>query len=105
VRLYERLFTHPDPGATTGNWEDDINPDSERIIRDAMVEDSLAAAPNMYTFQAERTGFFVVDVDSDPVSPPAHDGAAEGGGGGRRIVLNRTVTLKESKGAKAVRKA
>jgi glutaminyl-tRNA synthetase len=79
IRLYEHLFTRPDPGADGRDLLDDLNPESERIVR-GYVEPSLAAAMPGERFQFERLGYFAVDPDSAPGAP----------------VFNRTVTLKDS---------
>lgn len=88
VRLYDRLFAHPYPGARRDgdpdgherDFLDDLNPESMRTLR-AWVEPSLGHARPEARFQFERHGYFVVDrVDS-------HDGAP---------VFNRTVTLKDT---------
>jgi glutaminyl-tRNA synthetase len=80
VRLYDRLFTTPEPGADTGNFLDDLNPDSLETLADCRVEPSLAGARPGERFQFERLGYFCVDPDSRP--------------GG--LVFNRTVTLKDA---------
>jgi len=79
VRLYDYLFGKPDPGAD-GDVFTDLNPDSETIVRGAMLEPSLAEAPIGETVQFERLGYFVPDTDSRP-------GA---------LVYNRTLTLKDT---------
>ncbi len=88
VRLYDRLFAHPNPGARReGDAEglersflDDINPDSMRVIQ-AWLEPALKHARPEERFQFERHGYFVADrVDS-------RDGAP---------VFSRTVTLKDT---------
>ncbi len=80
VRLYDRLFAVPDPGAGGRDFIADINPDSRRIIR-AQLEPDLGKAQPGDSFQFERHGYFVADrVDSAPGKP----------------VFNRTVTLKDS---------
>jgi glutaminyl-tRNA synthetase len=82
VRLYDRLFKTAQPGQETGNFLDDINADSVRIIR-AQLEPALKDAAAEDRFQFERHGYFVADrVDSKPGAP----------------VFNRTVTLKDSWG-------
>ena len=78
VRLYDHLFTRPDPGAD-GDLFADLNPESERIVQ-AYVEASLADAPVGETVQFERLGYFTPDTDSRP-------GA---------LVFNRTLTLKDT---------
>jgi len=80
VRLYDRLFSTAQPGAATGNFLADLNPDSVRMIR-AQLESALRDAVAEERFQFERHGYFVADrVDSQPDAP----------------VFNRTVTLKDS---------
>jgi glutaminyl-tRNA synthetase len=80
VRLYDRLFSTPEPGADTGNFLDDLNPDSLETLAACRVEPSLAEARPGERFQFERLGYFCVDPDSRP--------------GG--LVFNRTVTLKDA---------
>jgi glutaminyl-tRNA synthetase len=78
VRLYDRLFTVPDPG----NYEDPasvMNPES-LIDGQALVEPALGTLmPDAY-FQFERVGFFKQDSESSD----------------DRIVYNRSVTLKDA---------
>ena len=88
VRLYDRLFAHPTPGARREgdapelerDFKDDLNPDSLATVQAAM-EPSLKQARPEDRFQFERHGYFVADLkDSQPGAP----------------VFNRTVTLKDS---------
>ena len=82
VRLYNRLFSHPNPD-TLDNFLDGINPDSLEVIESAYVEASLAQATTNDRYQFERVGYFYLDsVDSTPEKP----------------VFNRTVTLRDSWG-------
>jgi len=81
VRLYDRLFTVPNPGAVRDHdWRDDLNPES-LIILNAVVEPMLAGAPAGASFQFEREGYFCVD---------SKDSAPE------RVVFNRTITLRDT---------
>jgi len=93
VRLYDQLFTTESPGST-GDWESEINPDSETVLTGCYVDASLVAPGAVavrQSFQFERMGFFVVDQDSDlTASPP-------------RLVFNQTVSLKEDTTTKKVR--
>lgn len=77
-RLYDRLFTVPNPGA-----EDDIesvlNPNS-LVIKQGFVEQSLAAAEAEKGYQFEREGYFCAD---------SKDSRLE------HLVFNLTVSLKE----------
>src|SRR4051794_11422238 len=79
VRLYDRLFTAEEPGAS-GDYRTDLNPASLEVVRDAKIEPSLRSAPVGARVQFERIGYFCVDRDSTPSRP----------------VFNRTVTLKDS---------
>ncbi len=81
VRLYDRLFTRPEPGAEHGgDFLADINPNSLEVLPSCRLEPSLAdAAPGSF-YQFERQGYFCADLkDSAP-------GA---------LVFTRTVTLKD----------
>jgi glutaminyl-tRNA synthetase len=66
VRLYDRLFRVPVPGAGGADFRADINPDSLRILTDAVIERALGEAGAGDRFQFEREGYFVVDADSTP---------------------------------------
>ncbi len=79
VRLYDRLFAAPEPGAATGNFLDDLNPGSLEVLTTCWVEPSLTRAAPGEIYQFERLGYFCVDRDS-----------REG-----RLVFNRTATLKD----------
>ena len=84
MRLYDRLFKVPYPGRASGNYLDDLNPDSKRTIT-GYLERSLKDAMPEDCFQFERHGYFVADrVDSIPGVPK----------------FNRAVTLKDSWTAK-----
>ncbi|MCC6235099.1 MAG: glutamine--tRNA ligase/YqeY domain fusion protein, partial [Verrucomicrobiales bacterium] len=78
VRLYDRLFLVPEPDAG-GDFKSHLNPHSLEVIR-AKVEPSLAQADSATRYQFERVGYFALDAESKP-------GA---------LVLNRTITLKDS---------
>ena len=79
VRLYEPLFTKPNPEEGDENFLDNLNPNSLTVL-DALVEPSLATAAPGDKFQFVREGYFCVDPESD----------------GERLVFNRTVGLKDS---------
>jgi glutaminyl-tRNA synthetase len=78
VRLYNPLFTKPDPSAT--DFAADINPNSLEVIGDARVEPALAARNADDAVQFERLGYFCPDKDSTP----------------ERLVFNRTVGLRDT---------
>ena len=79
VRLYNRLFSVPNPD-NEDNFLDVLNPDSLEIINDCRVEASLANALPESRYQFERTGYFCVDKDSSA----------------SKMVFNRTVTLRDN---------
>ncbi|HEX8987874.1 MAG TPA: glutamine--tRNA ligase/YqeY domain fusion protein [Rhodocyclaceae bacterium] len=80
VRLYDRLFAVPNPGAGDRDFLQDINPHAKQVIA-AQLEPALKEAAAEERFQFERHGYFVADrVDSKPGAP----------------VFNRAVTLKDS---------
>jgi glutaminyl-tRNA synthetase len=79
IRLYNPLFTRPDPGAG-GDLLADLNPDSLEVLADARVEPALAADNDPAPVQFERQGYFCRDPDSTPGRP----------------VFNRTVGLRDS---------
>jgi glutaminyl-tRNA synthetase len=81
VRLYDRLFTVPDPDAREGDFKQYLNPDSLVVIPGALIEPSVNDDPAGSRYQFERVGYFCSDiVDSKP-------GA---------LVFNRTVTLRDT---------
>ena len=80
VRLYDHLFSRPDPGADGRDLFADLNPDSETVLRGCLVEPSLVALPAGETVQFERLGYFATDPESTPGRP----------------VFNRTLTLKDT---------
>ena len=81
VRLYDKLFSVANPNDASDGLDlaDRINPDSLQVISDAMVEPSLQGAGPGERYQFERLGYFVVDPDA----------------GDRRLVFNRSVTLRD----------
>ncbi len=80
VRLYDHLFKEPFPGADGRDLFDDLDPDSETVLHDAVVEPSLAGLAVGETVQFERLGYFCVDPDATPGAP----------------VFNRTLTLRDT---------
>jgi glutaminyl-tRNA synthetase len=82
ARLYDRLFTHPNPGDEPEgrDFTAFLNPKSLEVVADARIEPSLAGAAPGSRFQLERLGYFSVDPDATP----------------DRLVLNRTVTLRDT---------
>ena len=78
VRVYNQLFTRPDPSA--GNFAADLNPNSLEVLQDCMLEPALAGTISQDAVQFERQGYFCRDKDSAP----------------GRLVFNRTVGLRDS---------
>ena len=81
VRLYDRLFTVPEPGADGSDYKEHLNPDSLTVLKDCPVEPGLADAEPGANYQFERLGYF---------TPDARD-SKKGA-----LVFNRTVTLRDS---------
>jgi glutaminyl-tRNA synthetase len=114
VRLYDLLFTRPDPEAgddesgevaiagevasgaarpaAAERWLAHINPKSLEVVT-AMVEPSVARLPVGARVQFERHGYFCVDPDSETGNGERGAGI---GSGPRKLVFNRTVSLKDS---------
>jgi glutaminyl-tRNA synthetase len=85
VRLYDRLFSVPQPDTTEQDFLEELNPDSLKVVT-AYVEPSLASAKGDEKFQFERHGYFVADrVD--------HQSNGEG-----KSVFNRVAGMKDSWG-------
>jgi glutaminyl-tRNA synthetase len=82
VRLYDRLFTEPDPlGVNGADFTDFINRDSLEVLDGCKLEPSLTEAKPGRHFQFERLGYFV---------PDANDWQE------RHPVFNRTITLRDA---------
>ncbi len=79
IRLYDHLFTVPEPGAE-GDFLDDLNPDSLTVLDRARLEPDLARAAPAGPVQFERQGYFAPDPDSRRGAP----------------VFNRIVGLRDS---------
>jgi glutaminyl-tRNA synthetase len=78
VRLYDRLFTVPEPDAG-GDFKQHLNPHSLDKVT-AKCEPSLRDASADLRYQFERLAYFALDPDSQPGKP----------------VFNRTITLKDT---------
>ncbi|KAF0233355.1 MAG: glutaminyl-tRNA [Desulfovibrionaceae bacterium] len=83
VRLYDRLFTKPDPMAVEEgkDFKDYVNPNALEVLPNCPVEQSLAQATPEQFFQFERLGYFVADRRDH---------------GPDRLVFNRSVGLRDS---------
>jgi glutaminyl-tRNA synthetase len=86
VRLYDRLFTTPNPGGKNeADYRSTLNPKSIETLSGCKLEPSLAQAGVEDRFQFERLGYFCLDSrDAAPGAP----------------VFNRTATLRDSWGDK-----
>jgi len=78
VRLYDRLFTVPEPDAD-GDFKKHLNPNSLEVLT-ARCEPSLKEARPDLRYQFERLAYFALDPDATPDRP----------------VFNRTITLKDT---------
>ncbi|QPC77035.1 hypothetical protein HYE68_007787 [Fusarium pseudograminearum] len=99
ARVQSPLFKSDDPTAVEGGFLNDINPDSEVVYPEALVEEGFnevrqrapwpvtagetneASGPESVRFQAMRVAYFAMDSDSTD----------------DKIVLNRIVSLKEDR--------
>jgi glutaminyl-tRNA synthetase len=92
LRRYDRLFKAESPGKETGEFLDDLNPDSV-VLTAGRLEASAALAcvshlgsdakyPSDLRFQFERMGYYVMDDDAMP----------------EKLVFNRVVTLRDTWG-------
>ena len=79
VRIYDNLFTVPDPEA--GDFMEYLNPDSLKVINGCKVEPTLKNAKPGESFQFMRQGYFCIDNKD---STEDH------------LVINRSVSLKDS---------
>jgi glutaminyl-tRNA synthetase len=79
VRLYDRLFTHPEPGSSD-DFLSHLNPSSLEEVK-ATVEPSVIESAPGFVCQFERLGYFCTDIVDHAAGRP---------------VLNRIVTLRDS---------
>ena len=83
VRLYDRLFSKPNPEECNENEDfiDHLNPNSLKTIENCMTESGLDQIETGKPFQLERIGYFCKDPDSHTLGD---------------FILNRTVPLRDS---------
>jgi len=108
VRIFNRLFQSDNPDAhPSGDFLQDINPESEEVHKDAVIEcgfeeirkrapwprdskdmPSAGLHPGNWDvrFQGMRVAYFALDTESG------------GAGEGKKVVLNKIVSLKEDAG-------
>ncbi len=84
VRLYDRLFSKPNPDEAPEGRDllANLNPGSLVVKTGCRVEPSLSSAKRSDVFQFERVGYFMVDPDSGPSG----------------LVFNRSVSLRDTWG-------
>ncbi len=81
VRLYDRLFTVENPlEDKEKDFKEFINPNSLKVIKNALLEPHLLNVKEGMRFQFERLGYFCVDKDSTK----------------DKLVFNRTVGLRDT---------
>ena len=81
VRMYDRLFTDPEPDSHEGkDFMEFFNQDSLKVIENGYVEPGLSDAAPGAPFQFLRKGYFCVDLDSSP----------------EKLVFNLTAPLKDA---------
>lgn len=81
VRLYDRLFNHPNPDKAEGDYKEHLNADSLRTLTHCYLEAGLANAGPSESYQFEREGYFC--LDSEHIA-------------GDKPIFNRTVTLRDT---------
>ncbi|HTD65179.1 MAG TPA: glutamine--tRNA ligase [Candidatus Limnocylindria bacterium] len=82
VRLYDRLFTLPEPDAD-GDFKAHLNPQSLEVVA-AKVEPSLREAKPELRYQFEHLGYFCVESAGQPSEANP------------QLIFNRTITLKDT---------
>ncbi|KAI9493612.1 tRNA synthetases class I, catalytic domain-containing protein [Zychaea mexicana] len=104
VRLYEPLFHHANPDDAPGGFLNDLNKDSLKIVNGALatvgiydqvsdwVKKTGGKNKESMRWQFVRTGYFCLDYDTEL------DVTKQGKEALGKIVVNRTVTLKEDAG-------
>jgi glutaminyl-tRNA synthetase len=82
VRLYDRLFSVPNPEDVSDGVDfiENINPDSLKVSEHCLTESNLNNIEVGFPFQLERIGYFCKDPDSSE----------------EKLILNRTVALRDS---------
>ncbi len=82
VRLYDRLFSHPNPlSDKSGSFLDHLNPKSLTRLKAAKLEPSLAKVDHNQAVQFERLGYFIADSVEHQENAP---------------IFNRIVTLRDT---------
>ncbi len=86
IRIYDRLFLSASPDKGEGDFLENINPESKRVLENCWIEPGLASAVPESSFQFEREGYFVADrLDHTEAAP----------------VFNMTIGLRDTFSEKA----
>ncbi len=80
VRLYDRLFTEPNPDGLKDDFREHLNPNSLEVLTGCKLEPSLGSVEPGERYQFGRLGYFAADPDTGPGRP----------------VFNRAVTLRDT---------
>jgi len=88
VRLYENMFSDPDPDGAGKDFMQCLNPGSLEVVQGCKIEKMLEGARAPDVFQFLRLGYFVVDSRYSSAD---------------KLVFNRAAALKESTGAREAR--
>lgn len=75
-----QLFMSQSPADLGDGWLEDLDPESEKIVKGGFISTHLVSAKPGDRFQFERLGYFCCDSDSSP----------------GLLVFNRTTTLRDS---------
>lgn len=83
VRLFDRLFSNPDPEADTGSGDFtvNLNPNSVEVLTESRIEPAIAHDAPGTRYQFERTGYFCSDAIDSSL---------------KKLVFNRTVSLRDT---------
>ncbi len=80
VRLYDRLFMVENPAADERDFRELLNPNSLKVVKNAMLEPCLKEAKPGDSYQFFRLGYFTPDIDSTS----------------EHLIFNRAVTLRDA---------
>lgn len=79
VRLYDKLFSVPDPLGQKADFTEFVNPDSLRVLDSCKVEQAVGGLKPFERFQFERLGYFCIDPDTSE----------------DKLVINQTAKLRD----------
>ncbi len=81
VRLYDTLFTVPNPDDDEKDYKENLNPNSLEVLTSSKIEPSVKTAAPGTRYQFLRMGYFCIDTKDTTADRP---------------VFNRVVALKDS---------